>query len=154
MISELFDIAKDCKERQLIDIKENSTPKVAKPQEYDINEVMTDLWARVSHKYAQDYEHGREIAGFGSNTTNIKTFLARICTPFKFAISNEHQKEGIDAAYLSKHMAILENIIQLISQDIEKKNLEKFDIYSIIATLQGFLLNYFKIGKQHNEEKD
>lgn len=111
-------------------------------QSIDVNLSNEEFWGRKSSKLLDDYKFGTSLALFGKNELNTQSFFKRFSTAICATISNECQKRGNSAENLKPHYSILESCLLLLSKEIDKKDLKDQDIFSIIATLQGFISNY------------
>lgn len=117
-------------------------PLEAVKEKQDIDALLQEIWSSKSNALLNDYKYGKGLALYGENELSIKSFFKRFGTSMCGILTNEFQKRGTGSEGLKQHYAILENCLQIISKEIEKKDLKDFEIYSIIAALQGFLINY------------
>lgn len=137
----------------MIEVPASSIPiekeKIKDIQELpDLNHLCEIFWSQKSNRLLSDYEIGENLALYGKNDLSLQVFFKRFASSFCSIISNEYQKRGTGAESLKPYYTILENILLIIAKEIEKKDLKDFEIYSIIAAMQGFLINY------NNKRKD
>ena len=108
----------------------------------DINNANKEIWGNKSNQLLNDYKYGESLAMFGENNPTTSSFFKRFATSFCAIISNEFQKRGTGAETLKPYYNILESCMNLMAKEIDKKDLKEQDIFSIIAALQGFIINY------------
>jgi hypothetical protein len=138
---DLMELMKDIPASSIPLAKEiTETPK-ALP---NLNNLTREIWASKSNQLLDDYRYGESLAKFGENNLTTKTFIKRFTFAICAAISNEFQKRGVGAEDMKPLYAILEANMLLIAKEIDKKDLKDFDISSIIASMQGFIINYIQ----------
>jgi hypothetical protein len=137
--SALDELMKDAPS-SFIDIK----PASAEPEEDppDINDLLRDKWVAKSPELLDAYKYGEALAAFGDNELNTVNFFKRFSQAFINTVSNEFQKNGSGSESLKHHFDILESSLKLIAKEIETKELPEYEVSSIIASLQAFILNY------------
>jgi hypothetical protein len=141
LASELSDLMTE-KPASFITITKEETEQ---PKErVDINAILESCWSSKSNSLLSDYKYGKSLAQFGECELNTKAFYKRLGTVLCATVSNECQKRGMSSEDLKPIYGIIENSLRIISKEIEKKDLKDFEILSIIAALQGFLINYNK----------
>lgn len=116
-------------------------------EKQDVDAILQDMWGNKSTSLLSDYKYGKGLALYGENDLSLKVFFKRFGTSICGVLSNEFQKRGTGSESLKQHYNILENCLQIISKEIEKKDLKDFEILAIIAALQGFLINYNRKAK-------
>jgi hypothetical protein len=120
-------------------VKESPPPLKLKP---NINLLNRENWGSRSNQLLDDYKYGEALAKFGETNMSTKVFFKRFSASLCAIISNEYQKRGMGGEELKFLYNILESVIMLISKEIDKKELKDFNISSIIAAMQGFIINY------------
>lgn len=109
-----------------------------------INKNHKEYWSGKSLQLLNDYNNGEAIALYGTRELNNKEFFKHFAIGICAIISNEHHKRGISTEYLKPYYSILESVLILLAKEIDKKELPSQEVFSIIASLQGFLVNYEK----------
>ncbi len=108
----------------------------------DLNLICKTEWSKKSNDLVQDFNYGLSLAQFGENPLNIRKFFQRFSQSLRCIIINEHQKRGVSSEHLIPHFNILDSCLNLISLEIEKKELKDFKLAAIIAALNGYIINY------------
>jgi hypothetical protein len=108
----------------------------------DINTIGYDVWGNKSNQLLSSYKYGESLAKYGVNELTTISFFKRLSTAICSIITDEMQKGGSSAEQLKPYYNILESCMVLLAKEIEKKVLKDYNISSIIASLQGFIINY------------
>ena len=140
-ISGLGALMKDVPPSGIMPVKPEPPPKDAI---VDVNTANKTKWGNVSNQLLNDYIFGESFATYGNSNLDIKILFKRLSSAIESIIANEHQKQGQGAEYLKSHFDILEACLEIIANEILKKDLKDFNTLSIISSLQGFICNYVK----------
>lgn len=119
----------------------------------NLDKIAETVWGDKSASLQNDYKFGKGAALFGENEMSLYKFFKRFGNSFCSIINNELSKKGQSSESLKPLYNIFENALLLISREIDKKDLKDLDIHSIIASLQGFVINYSNKKENNNNGK-
>ena len=110
----------------------------------DIDNINKDLWGKKSNQLLTDYTHGINLAKYGAfDVEDNKRILNKISIILCKIVTAEVQKNGLDTVDLKPYYEIIENTVNLLSKEIEKKGIN-FNNASIISMLHGAITNFTK----------
>ena len=102
-------------------------------------------WQQKSEELLTDYKVGWNLGKFGDNSKiTTEKFLTRFESVFEESIKNLYRKEGKTVEKITLHFKILESIIFLLSNEVDKQQLKHMNPESIVAFMHGFVDSYIQ----------